>query len=242
MVVVAALAILLAVAPLKYILLAAALVVAAMLVLPKSRHDAATSAASSATQDAQQQAGSRAATQPKFDTPAAAPAPAEATLSAADGIAREERPAEGDAAAFTAANGTDGPQSTTPTLPPPNGKSGPVVGGAAILARLRCVVRPHGSTCCLSCMFAVLLHDKTLSKKLQDLPLLAAAQVDNLPKLSTRKSSKPYCRFVIRMIYRNPAGHRGTRRRRTRRRRRPPPQPLRRRWCCSPRRPAPHRR
>ncbi len=140
-VVVAAVAILLAVAPLKYVLLAAALVVAAVLLLPKGRPEAATDVVSSAKQTEQQGPASRAATQPKFDSPAAAPAPAEATLSAADGIAREERPAEGGVAGPTAVNGMDASPPKAATLPAPNGKSGPVVGGAAILARLRCVHR-----------------------------------------------------------------------------------------------------
>ena len=137
-VVVAAVGILLAVVPLKYVLLAAALGVAALLLLPKMRPDAETAVASSAQQKKQEQPISQPNTQPKFDSPAAAPAPAEATLSAADGIAREERPAEGNAAAPAAANGVDASPPKTATLPPPNGKSGPVVGGAAILARMRC--------------------------------------------------------------------------------------------------------
>ena len=122
-----ALAVLPLVLPLKYILLALAVIVAAFILLPRRTPEAAATTPQSAEQ---QPTASRATDQPTFDSPAAGPAPADVTLSAADGIAREDTrppPAEPDVPAAKAAQ-----------LPPPNGKSGPVAGGAAILARLRC--------------------------------------------------------------------------------------------------------
>jgi hypothetical protein len=123
-----ALALLPLVLPLKYILLALAFVVAAFILLPRRTSEAAATAAPQSAE--QQQPASRATEQLTFDSPAAGPAPAQVTLSAADGIAREDTrppPAESNVSAEKAA-----------PLPPPDGKSGPVVGGAAILARLRC--------------------------------------------------------------------------------------------------------
>ena len=122
-VVLLAIAILPLVVPLKYILVAVAVALAALLLLPRTKLEVSASETPAAEQEP---LASPAAEQPTFDSPAAGPAPAEVTLTAADGIAREDT--QPDVAAAKAA-----------PLPPPNGKSGPVVGGAAILARLRCV-------------------------------------------------------------------------------------------------------